>query len=40
MNARQLENWIVFLIVLVFGFVIWMILYRPQWLLWLFTIRG
>lgn len=38
MNARQLENLIVWLIFLAFAFVIWVILYRPEWLLWIVTI--
>ena len=40
MTARQLENLILFLMVLGLGFVIWVILYRPQWLMWLVTYRG
>jgi hypothetical protein len=40
MNARQLENLILLLMVLGLVIAIWVIIYHPEWLLWLFTYKG
>ena len=40
MNPRQLENFILLLMVLGLGFAIWAILYHPEWLMWLVTYKG
>ena len=40
MKSQFIENLILLLMVLGLAFVIWVILYRPQWLMWLVTYRG
>ena len=40
MKSQFIENLILLLMVLGLAFVIWIILYHPDWLMWLVTYRG
>ena len=40
MKLHQIENLTLLLIALGLALAIWVILYHPEWLMWIFTYRG